>query len=158
MAPDVVVHRQQLLHSCMQDLMAANPNAPSLTPLLAFLNPQHITCPMEQNNVTSSATHEVSPISSPSVGPSSARGVPQGVLQGSCGSRVRLLTELPVRLTARELMQRQQGCCAGCTGRLTLPYLASGWLGHLHSKVSYLFCAQMTTVAATIEQLPHELG
>lgn len=137
MAPDVVVHRQELLHTCMQDLLAANPNAPTLTPLLAFLNPAHVTCPLEQDTVTNSATQEAAPGTggTPSAGPPSSRGVPLGGLQGWHGSRIRLLTDLPVRLTDREVLQRQQGCCAGCSGRLALPYLASGWLARLHGQV-----------------------
>lgn len=145
MAPDVVVHRQELLHTCMQDLLAANPNARTLTPLLAFLNPAHVTCPMEQDTVTSSATPSIGSAAqeaAPGTGaPPSAggaprgRGVPRGGLQGWHGSRIRLLTDVPVRLTDREVLQRQQGCCAGCNGRLALPYLASGWLGRLHGQV-----------------------
>ena len=137
MAPDVVVHRQELLHTCMKNLLAANPHAPTLTPLLAFLNPAHVTCPLEQDTVTCSAAQEATPStdSTPSAGPPSSRGVPLVGLQGWHGSRIRLLTDLPVRLTDREVLQRQQGCCAGCHGRLALPYLVSGWLGRLHRQV-----------------------
>ena len=145
MAPDLVVHRQELLHACMQDLLAANSNAPAPASLVAFLNPTHITCPMEQDTVTTpaspftnSATHEAAPCtgSAPSADPDSSRGVHRGALHSWHGSRVRLLTDLPVRLTDREVLQRQQGCCAGCSDRLALPYFASSWLGQLHRRVS----------------------
>ena len=148
MAPGVVVRRQELLHSCMQDLVAANPNAPALTPLVAFLNPAHITCPMEQATATSSAApstssavHEAASCtgSAANAGPASCRGVKRGVLHGWHGSRVRLLTDLPVRLTDREVLLRQKACCAGCSGPLALPYFASSWLGHLHRQVSHLW-------------------
>ena len=135
MAPDVVVHRQELLHTCMQDLVAANPNAPTLTPLVAFLNPAHITCPMDPNTATSSVTPFMT-YAADEAAPFTSSALDMGALQGCHGSRVRLLTDLPVRLTDREVLQRQQGCCAGCKGRLALPYFASSWLGQLHRQVS----------------------
>lgn len=152
MAPDVVVRRQELLHTCMQDLVAANPNAPALTPLVAFLNPAHITCPMEQDaatrsatSCTSSAAHEAAPCTgSPlNADPASGRGSRTRAVQGHRGSRVQLLTDLPVRLTDREVLQRQQGCCAGCSGRLALPYFASSWLGQLHTQVIISRCSHI---------------
>ena len=130
MAPEVVAHRQELLHACMQDLIATNPEALSLSSLRAFLDPQHITCPDEQDTSTmSSSANGLTAGRDSSVGQGLAKGRSQGGLQGH-GSRIRLLTDLPVSLTDRELIQRQQGCCAGCTQPLP-----SGWLGRLHSKV-----------------------
>ena len=135
----------------MQDLVAANPSAAALTPLVAFLNPAHITCPMDQDAATTSATsrtssaaHEAAPCtgSAPNADPTSGRGVHTGAAQGRHGSRVRLLTDLPVRLTDREVLQRQQGCCAGCSAPVALPYFASSWLGQLHRQVSH--CLHMT--------------
>ena len=121
MAPEVVTHRLELLHTCMQDLIATNPDVPSFSSLRAFLDPRHITCPDQQDTSTMTGSAVGT-----TAGPDPSIG--QG-LQGR-GSRIRLLTDLPVRLTDRELMQRQQGCCAGCTQPLP-----SGWLGRLHSKV-----------------------
>lgn len=162
MAPDVVVHRQELLHTCMQDLVATNPHASTLPPLLAFLDPAYTTCPMEQDTVPSAATSSAisraatAATAGGSTGPSGSRPCPGAGLQGTCGSRIRLVTEVPVRLSERELMQRQRGCCAGCGMALPHTYLASAWLGRLHSKVSCMYSCTLPSadaVAAYIKGL-----
>ncbi|KAL0027155.1 hypothetical protein WJX79_010685 [Trebouxia sp. C0005] len=42
-APHVVIQRQELLHTCLQELLALNSQSPTLSPLLAFLDPSLIT-------------------------------------------------------------------------------------------------------------------
>ena len=112
----------------MQDLLALNPQGPTLTPLLAFLDPAHVTCPLDLPTVVSTPGQQPEPMGS------------QQPLPGSIGSgfsnhgrRVRLLTELPVRFTDRELMLRQHGQCAECGQGL--PTVGLSWLGRTSSKV-----------------------
>ena len=126
--PDVVVQRQELLHTCMQDLMALNPQGPTLTPLLAFLDPAHITCPIDSTTPISTSRQQPEPMGSQLAVPGSI-----GVGFSNHGRRVRLLTELPVRFTDRELMLRQQGQCAECGQGL--PAVGISWLGRTSSKV-----------------------
>jgi len=130
-APQVVIQRQELLHTCLQDLLALNPLGPTLSPLLAFLDPSLITCPVD------------TPVHQDSV---SAQQPTQESISASSekhGSRIRLLTDEPVKFTDKELMLRQQGQCAECGS--ALPALGTSWLGRTSSKAGFP-CACITTL------------
>ena len=132
----MVTQRQELLHTCLQDLLALNPRGSALSPLLAFLDPSLITCPV--NTVVDSTPFHQASVSTQqptqeSISASSEKH----------GSRIRLLTDAPVRFTDKELMLRQQGQCAQC-GR-ALPPVGTSWLGRTSSKAGSR-CACITTL------------
>jgi len=131
-APHVVIQRQELLHTCLQDLLALNPQGPTLTPLLAFLDPSLITCPVDSTPIQQ-ASGSTQQTTQDSIYASSEKH----------GSRIRLLTDAPVRFTDKELMLRQQGHCAEC-GK-PLPAVGTSWLGRTSSKAGFQ-CACITTL------------
>ena len=137
-APHVVTQRQELLHTCLQDLLTLNPQGPALSPLLAFLDPSLITCPME-TPVDSTLVQQAS-VSTQQPAHNSISASSENEKHGS---RMRLLTDAPVRFTDKELMLRQQGQCAEC-GK-ALPAVGISWLGHTSSKAGFL-CACITTL------------
>ncbi len=121
----MITQRQELLHTCLQDLLTLNPQGPTLSPLLAFLDPSFITCPLD-TPVNSTPFQQAS---------ASAQPPTQDNISASSekhGSRMRLLTDAPVRFTDKELMLRQQGQCAEC-GK-ALPAVGTSWLGRTSSK------------------------
>ena len=124
MAPDVVVQRQELLHTCMHDLLATNPQAPTATPLQAFLDPAHITCPTD-TTPSGSSSHQQSSTNQHLHPQTSLARPPER------GSRIQLLTDLPLRCSDKELMLRQHGRCAGCDQ--AVPPLQLSWLGRASS-------------------------
>ncbi len=129
----MITQRQELLHTCLQDLLTLNPQGPTLSPLLAFLDSSLITCPVDTNP-------DSTPVQQASV--RTQQPTPDNI-SASCenekhGSRMRLLTDAPVRFTDKELMLRQQGQCAEC-GK-ALPAVGTSWLGRTSSKAGSL-CA-----------------
>ncbi|DBA70284.1 TPA: hypothetical protein ACH3X2_012181 [Trebouxia sp. C0005] len=126
-APHVVIQRQELLHTCLQELLALNSQSPTLSPLLAFLDPSLITCPVDTVVDTTPIQHASGSAQQPTQDSISASSEKHG-------SRIRLLTDAPVRFTDRELMLRQQGRCAECGE--TLPAVGTSWLGRTSSKAA----------------------
>ena len=121
----MIIQRQELLHTCLQDLLTLNSQGPASSPLLAFLDPSLITCPVD-TIVHSTAVQQAS-VSTQQPTQDSISGISE-----KHGSRMRLLTDAPVRFTDKELMLRQQGQCAEC-GK-ALPAMGTSWLGRTSSK------------------------
>ena len=141
LAPELVMWRQELLHTCMQDLLGGNPDIITSPSLLAFLDPAYVTCPVVHTTV-STPTHPSPPRSShqPDHQMSSSR-------HKNHGSRIRLLTDLPVSFTDKEQMLRQQSQCAECSQ--SLPLLGISWLGRTSAKVSvYTNACNVTCVCS----------
>ena len=124
----MVIQRQELLHTCLQDLLALNPQSPALSPLLAFLDPSLITCPAD-------IPVDSTPVQQASVSTQQPTQDSISASSGKHGSRIRLLTDTPVRFTDKELMLRQQGQCAEC--EKALPAVGTSWLGRTSSKAGF---------------------